>query len=387
MPAPINWFRPARALSGLLLGLLGLAALCSGCHSVDARIHNLGELHTEEGKVSYKAALMGEGEYLMRRAFSVSAPFGVEFELDEKEEELIEDPAGACLEELLALERYAPKNARFLALRTEMYAWLAVGDPYVLARERCVLELGKLGVALGLEDTLQAPPESEQPTIEEVSGRIADLIKTAAPVLGSGERTTKLTLPEACDAISELQLGIPAGRRILRTCAVLLASSRAPRREFDVVRELVRDVAGRRAAMALTSARSDSSPIVRAAAALAWTHGTDNRAGELMAEALGDREPIVLHRVFREIAAHGIPRPMKELSEVERLAWKENWIANLVQAARDHPDGRVAIAACKALAVVTDAGFESLRFEDWVAWWVKRAEARVNEDRVLKAGA
>ena len=383
-PTPID---RVRAVRRAWLPLASLLAACSACHSVDAKVHNLGELHNEDGKLSYKAALMGDSEYVMRRAFSASAPFGVEFDFKDKDPELVVDPSDACLQELLALERYSPSHSRYLALRTEMYTWLATGDPYVLARERCVLELGEIGQRLQLDAPLESPAESEQPSVEELTTLITDLIETSAPILGSGERTTEQTLDEACTALSDLKLGIAAGRRVLRTAAVLLSSSNAGAREFDPLRQLVFDVSRRLTAIALGKARNDSSPTVRAAAVLAWTHATDNRAGELMVEAMGDREPIVVHRLFREVAAHGIPRPMAELDADERAAWKENWIANLVRMSREHPDGKVSVAACKALASVTDAGFESLRFEDWVAWWVERENARVDEDRVLKVDA
>jgi len=386
MPDPTPFYR-GRAVRRAWWPLAALLAACPACHSVDAKVHNLGELHNDDGKVSYKAALMGDSEYVMRRAFSASAPFGIEFDFQNKDPELIEDPSEACLQELLALERYSPSHSRYLALRTEMYAWLATGDPYVLARERCVLELAEIGQRLQLDAPMENPAESEQPSVEELTQRITDLIQTAAPLVGAGERTTELTLAEACDAISALKLGIPAGRRVLRTSAVLLSSSKSGAREFDPLRQLVFDVARRLTAIALGEARNDSSPTVRAAAVLAWTHATDNRAGELMVAAMGDSEPLVVHRLFQEVAAHGIPRPMAELDEDERAAWKENWIANLVRMAREHPDGKVSVAACKALTVVSDAGFESLRFEDWVRWWVEREAARVGDDRVLKADA
>ncbi len=370
-----------------MTALVGLLALSPACNSLNAKVYNLGELHHEDAKVSYSAAVMGDSEYMMRRAFSVSAPFGVEFDFAEKDPDLVLDPSGACLQQLIGLERYSPKNVRHLALRTEMYVWLAVGDPYVLSREHCVDSLAVMGRELGIVQPRAFPAEADQPTVEELSGRIADLIETAAPILGTGKRTTDRTLAESCDAISQLQLGLPAGRRVLRTCAVLLDSSQSDRASFEPVRELVRDVARRLTEMALGQARLDPAPVVRAAAVQAWTHATDNRSGELLSETFADRDPQVMRKLFQELAAHGIPRPIAELDDADRVAWEENWIANLVKAAREHPDGTVSVAACKALGALSDAGFESLRFEDWVAWWIERQAARADEEEAQKAGA
>ncbi|MFT5286175.1 MAG: hypothetical protein ACI8TQ_002343 [Planctomycetota bacterium] len=364
----------------LLIALFSFVAL-PACNSLDAHVYNLNELHHDDGRVSYSAALMGDGEYLMRRAFAAASPLGEAFDFADKDQALVNDPSTECLELLLNLERFPTDGLRVLALKTEMYSWLAVGDPYILSRERCVLELGAIGRTLNVTRPISAPTEAEEPTAEELSGKLADLIEAFAAQLDGGESDA---LAEACTALGDLNIGIMAGRRILRTGAVLLDSSGSGGDDFEPVRQLIRDVAFRMTSIALGTASNDQEPIVRAASIRAWVEASGNRAGELLLAALRDQHPLVMHQLMRSIAEHGLPQPEQDLGAEQALDWNRTWISNLVMVTRTPLNGDVSIAACQALNKVTDAGIDSLRSEDWVFWWEQRQAAEIGDDRVRR---
>ena len=401
-----RWFRPSEQRESPArsfvskFGLLVLLAL-PACNSIDAKVYNLDQLHHDDGRISYSAALMSDGEFLLRRAFSASAPLGKSFEFPDRDEEFVSDPSGACLELLLDLESFSSRDLYNLALLTEIYAWLAVGDPYILSRERCVLALGQIGRSLGVARPLSAPAEEEQPTAEELGDKLADLIAAFAAQMGQANSVDSVTAPgsepsnetqataapeleAACQALAQLDYGITAGRRILRTGAVLIDSAPRNAKEFEPLRDLVRDVAQRMTAIALGEASNDEKGIVRAAAIHAWVECTGNRVGELLVAALRDQDPLVMHQLMREITKHGLPQSEHSMDAEELRQWKRNWISNLVTVSRTPLNGEVSIAACQALHRVTGAGFESLRTEDWVDWWEDQLQSEIGEDRVRK---
>ncbi len=382
-----NWHDESlRGKAWLAAALLALAG--AGCRSLDAKVHNLRELHHEDGKVSYRAALMGDVEYSLRSTFHVSAPLGLELDFQDKEPELVKNPARKCLQNLLAFSAGRDSSERVRALAVEIYAWLATGDSYVLARERSLIELGPLARELGVREPLELSEDAPPPGVDELAQRISDLVAAARPVLaGRSDDSARAAFAAACDALARLEHDVQTGRRVLRTAAALLGADGAERRAFEPLRVAAHDVGWRVASLALTRALSDPHPLVRAAAVDAWVTATDNGAAKVVSDALFDTSPIVVHRALVAVAEHGIPARGGEDPE----GWRESWLAAIVGLSAQSSDSAVGAAACRALGRVSNAGFETLRFDEWVTWWRARKDARLEEPDVLapqaKAGS
>lgn len=380
--------RAAGRAAGLALGLAGGLALLAGCNSLEARIHNLQQLHQEDGKVSYRADLVSETGYALRDVFRVSGPFGLDIDLSGDltlvlgptgdDEELVRDPSEESFEILRSLDEFPLGSPRTRLLRTEMYVWLLTGDPFVLSRELCARELGPIAGDLGLERPRRRPEDVPAPTAEELRPLVVALVDACAPVLRTGGTPEhRAALEAACDALDVLEYDVPSGRRALRLCAALVGASGAGRPSFEPVRELADSIASRLVADALTRALEDPAPEVRLAAMEAWIVATDNRVGNLLREQMRrDSSLQVLAGLCRLIAKHGMPESEAPLTPTEAEQWEVLWISNLVQVAVEIPDGEVSAAACKALSSVTDAGIESLRFEVWSGWWQEQLRAR-----------
>ncbi len=368
MATPVT-MRATRGIPPAVCAMLLLGA----CRSLDAKVHNLRELHHEDGGTSYSAALMGDFEFGVRRSLRVSAPLGFELDMSSKRPRYVSDPAGACLSNLLQLAELDAQDERALALRLELLCWLAVGDASLLSRERCLMELGPIGRQVGVKGPLEIGEADHVPTVDELTASLTDLVTAANPVLaGDSDETQKRVFAEACAALASLDHDIRSGRRVLRTFAALLSARGATRRAVAPLREAVVEVGWRTASLALTRALADPVPHVRAAAIDAWVTATDNACPEVLAGAFGDPDREVVHRVLRAIATHGLPEvPPDDETEL----WRESWYANLVRTAVESPDGRITAAACQALGTVSGAGFQSLRFDDWVTWWRAHQEA------------
>ena len=372
--APIPSLRGAAALAALALGLVG-------CSSIDARIHNLEQLHHEDGKISYRADLVGDSSYVLRDAFRVKGPFGLDLDLalasSDDDLEFIDDPAEEPFEVLLSLDEFPLDVDRYRLLRTEMYLWLLNGDPFVLTRELCARELGPIGRELGVTAPLVRPEPVVGPTPDELAVLITDLIQATGPVMrrgGTSEHKEALRL--ACEALRERDHDMSSGRRVLRVCSALADAPGSDRAAFDPVHELGADVARRLITRVLTKALDDPSPYVKAATLEAWIVATDGRAGEFLLQSFTEPSPLVLSASCRVVERYGLPQPASALSPQEAADWEDVWYSNLIRIAVDHPDGEVSAAACRALAATTGAGIETLRFEEWADWWVDRMEAR-----------
>lgn len=349
----------------------GLALLLAGCSSVDARVHNLRELHHDDGRPSYRAALVSETGYEWRAAFRVQAPLGLELELPDVEEEAVKNPSRRCLENLRAMAGFDGRDPRVRALQVELYAWLASSDAYLLARERALVELGPLARRLGVRERARALEPGPAPAeLEELALAV---VAAARPLLrGEAGEVERRAFADACAALAAPEHDLSSGRRALRVTAALLGARGASRKAFDPLRAAAAALERRLAALAMTSALEDPVPWVRAAAVDAWVEATDNDAAEVLALALATGDPegsdVVRLRALTALAERGLPA--SERGDAARDAW----VARLVELAQPGGSGAVHAAACRALARVSGAGFASLRFDDWLGWWRARLE-------------
>lgn len=347
-------------------------ALLAACSSLDARIWNLRELHASDPSQPgvrvhrRRAATVGDFEWYLRRFTS----FGGEgLNLQGKEDEVIEDPYGDCLENLIRLARYTG-SARAAAAQTEFFTWLAVEDDYALSRERCALELGRSARRLGVVERPEPRADTPRaPTPGELSDVLGGLVGATDR---GGEGGRRAALRRATDAVRALDLDLASARRVLAIAGVLLDRGGRANPDFAPLVELEREVGRSCTVWALAAAVRDPDPRVRAAGlGSCAVLGTEAR-DELWFAALRDPSEEVRHEVLELVAEHGIP--------AEAGARREAWIAALIEKTHDL-DGAVEIAACETLGTVAEAGFESCRAEDWWGWWDEHAgpEVRARE--------
>jgi len=363
IPSRIGTRRP---LGARLLAPLLVLALATSCTSLEARVHNLRELHEADGRPRYRAALMSEWEFALRRGFSSPSLDAIGLDYRDKKPSEVEDPGGESLNNLVRLARFDPDGVREGALQTEMFAWLAVDDRYVLARERAVLALSAVARRLGLDAPFELDPERETPSADEVAEWVAELVAAAGDVLEDpADPQAAAVLAGVCNELGARELTVQGGRRVLAAAAALLDAGGD---ELEPLAQLVEEVEWQCVGEALTLALDDPHPVVRAAALRAWVQGTDNRVPEVVAAALADEAREVSLLACRLIRVYGLPRPRRELSPVDLAEYYESWYARLLELVW-HPEGSVGVAACRALGRVTDSGLRSLRGEDWAAWW------------------
>lgn len=363
------------ALALLLAGGLG------ACYSFDASVHNLRELHRPDGQPRYRAATMGAFEYFMRMAISDGLLDRTSIDITTKKPKRIEDPHGETLDNLILLARKEPDSPRVLALQTELFGWLAVEDPFVLARERSVIELGRIGRRLGVVDTLSLPPEEEIANADDVRKLVTSLASAVLPMLagdsdGAVWVAEQERLAEVCEQMAALNLDLSGGRRVLAATAAMVGADGGSRPEMEPVRELLRDVAWRVVSMSLARAVDDESPIVRKVALEAWVTASNNRRPDLILRALDERDASVARTALNLIRTHGLPLPLDELEGQALEDYKAGWIQRLVEQAQ-HFNGEVAAAACRALSTVSGADFYSQRGEDWADWYTQKSGVKL----------
>ncbi len=363
------------ALALLLAGGLG------ACYSFDANVHNLRELHRPDGQPRYRAATMGAFEYSMRLAISDGFLDKTGFDLTTKKPKSIDDPHGETLSNLISLARKEPDSARVLALQTELFGWLAVEDPFVLARERSVIELGRIGRRLGVVDTLSLPPAEEIANADDVRKLVANLASAVLPLLagdsdGAVWVAEQERLADVCEQMAALNLDLSGGRRVLAATAAMVGADGGSRSEMDPVRELLRDIAWRVASLSLARAVDDESPVVRQVALQAWVTSSNNRRPDLILRALDEREASVARTALNLIQIHGLPLPLDELEGQALADYKAGWIQRLVEQAQ-HFNGEVAAAACRALGTVSGADLHSQRGEDWADWYAQETGVKL----------
>ncbi|MCZ6597874.1 MAG: HEAT repeat domain-containing protein [Planctomycetota bacterium] len=347
--------------------------LCSpACRVVDAKVHNLREVHEPDGSVSRVGAVMGDLEWMVRRSLIGNMSSG-DLDLGTKEPEEIEDPYEVCLENLIGLGSCNSDDARTAALQIELFTWLAVDDSYALSRERAVLELGLLARRLGLEGPLDPPADAV--TQNEVAPVLEEILRTVRPILAAEPLAADPgPFAAACAAGAALQLDRDGARRLLAACTALLTRGGFDASELAPLRELHADLQRRCVGFALHEALTDGHRVVRAAAVEACANLGGVGAGKILWRAAQDPSGTVVVKSLELIRANGIPAPAEGEPTDRTGPPVDQWLELLVTYTSNF-DGPTSAAACRTLAAVSDAGFESLRWEDWHTWWIERGGA------------
>ncbi len=366
-----------------------LAALAGACSSVGARVHNLDELHTDDGYHRREVVLMDAFEWNLREGLGGLFQGGA-LSLESKDPSVIDDPLEECLANLCELDDTHDDGRYELALKVEEFARLAVECPWLLSRERCALALGGLGLRLDLGRDPPPPLTGEPVGAEELGAALTVLLTAARPALENQRAGfDEGALTAACTRLDALAYDLGGARRALSFVALIARRLPKDDARFAKLRELERDLARVTVQRALVAALSDHSPFDRSGTDPGWDKARVRAAAlssllrihapvalaEFLAK-LGPRtEPELLLAILRAVAARGLPTEVPGIAPDEYARWRELWIEGLLGLAGGYPDGRVRVAAMRALSVVSGGELASLREEDWLSWDMARRAA------------
>ncbi|MBK7877514.1 MAG: hypothetical protein IPJ77_17585 [Planctomycetes bacterium] len=357
--------------------LLVFLALGAGCKSLESKTWNLSQLHDDGSRHRYHGALQSDFEYVLRHDVAgVLRGAGARFA--EKGASGIDDPSQRCLENLVDLERYPAKTKREEALRVEWLARLAVACPSRLSRERAALALGPIGATIEAGVPVGLAKDAETAGAAVVSNAAAALVRAVRgaidpKALQSEGGPPAPTIDAACVALEALVLDLDGARRALAATGELAtvrglgadARARIEQVSLDLERRLVRQ--------ALASALKDPEPIVRAAA----VEASVACAGLSVVDSMilhfeREQAPEVVVRVLALVRRRGLPDAPATLEPRARAEWRDRQLQALYALLVTRPESEVHVAAMLALSRVADAGFQSLREEDWQAWFQRR---------------
>jgi hypothetical protein len=375
MNAPLKLPVTAALLS---LGLFG------SCQVPRANLANLHEAHTPSGQISYHGDIRNDLEYYLARAFKGLLETGIagsiQFGSDDGQSagpSLIEDPLLECMENLLDLAGMDSSDPVTAGIQIEAFGWLAIDDHYHLGRERAVIELGRHARRLGIAGISERPLEPA--TASDLSPLLAKLAKASlgslpdslAPLSDADSLGTPGTMTSAdgemnasISALKELALDRNGGLRVLAVCNVLLERDQDNAASADAILLLQREMQILVVGQALATSMGDSSPLVRVASFNALANLEQGAPEGLLEVFVTDPEPTVMSAGLKWISANGLP-PRADQSPA---SIQEEWIAFLVALCAGS-DGLVTSNACLALGSISEAGFNSMRPEDWTSWW------------------
>ncbi|MCC6406416.1 MAG: hypothetical protein IT453_04560 [Planctomycetes bacterium] len=365
---------PARA-SGFVAVLAAAlsAALGGGCNIPGARVYNLDELHDANGRHKYRAALVGDTEFLMREGFGGMLR-GMGSSLQEKDPSKVEDPTEACVENLVGLLSADPHDPDIAAMQVELAARIALTDVWRLSRERAAIGLGRAGERMDLASLPERVPGTNVANAEQLSDLLARFVKAVTPYVAGGDRETArkelLALTAEARAFEYDSAGLPRALRGVRLLASRLG------REIGELRELSFDLQARAIRQGLEHALEDEDPFVSAAATWAGRRAFGDAWCTRVLERIrrGNAPPELLIAYADDLARRGAPAGdgPGEPGEVS--------LRLLYELSGGHVDGRVRLAAMQALTAVTGGARTSLREEDWQEWWLERQAASASAE-------
>lgn len=370
---------PSRLAALLAAGLLG-----GGCHFVGAKASNLDALHPNEGRHAFVAVQETDLGWASRTALSALTR-SLGREAITPSASAVEDPVESCQELLEQLSEFDSDDFATGSTQVEYFARAAVYDPWASSREIALRELGRAGVRLGLGRDpvdLRASEASEAQADEA----LAKLVAATRKWFESRTAEARRELDATCAEVAALPLGMRDGLRILHGVNVLLRAAvlRDPR--VEPLQPLSTALQRRLAAQAVARALIDAPPFPDGGSDPGWPNERVQAAavraavrfgGErTLAELLG-RVPFSsvsgerLVALLESVAALGLPTQEGAASALDR----EKWATQIYVTAVEHPDGRVRLAAMKALGKLSGRGLVSLQELEWQSWWLAEGRA------------
>jgi len=356
--------------------LAALAAGLAGCHVVESKAWNLNELHDEDTRHRYTGAIEGDTEFFFRhKVVGILEPTGASF--GKKAAGPITDPAEVCLENLVALEGFNENSPSVSAIQVEWFSRLAVLDPWILSRERSVLGLERAAKRLGAGLPTSLPKDAVPAGAEAASEALAGLVRAAGPVLKRGDNATasqRLDLDSACGVISGLVLDLDGARRLLRATAELASAAGTRNDAAKPLQNLSEDLQRRCIRQAIAKALIDKEPRVRAAAVEAAVASAGTKVlDEFLLQLDRENSPEVLLRIVDLVREHGLPQGVPENSKWTPEMARDRRLRALIDLLV-RPETSVRVGSMRALGAVSGAGIDSLREEDWQAWWLAHGD-------------
>lgn len=369
---------PFRRLT--LAVLLCASALLGSCRIAGSNDWNLKQLHDDESRHKYSAAVESDFEYFLRhelpRFLNTGAQFG------EKSPSNIEDPGAECLENLVELAGFDGSDAVTSALQVEWFSRIAMDDPWKLSRERAVIALGRTGrlIRAGLPIKL---PETPAPAgAPEVSAALAALAQAAAVARNREGPTTHLDLEASCQVIRDMTLDVDGARRALRVASELSDASGVRPDDAELLRHLSYELQRSCTRQAIAAALLDTDAIVRAAAVEASVDCAGTTALDpMLAQLRREPAPEVVIRVMHLVRDRGLPEIPPDVPADAAQKIRLTWMGNIYSLLSDRPEGPIRVAAMQALAKVSGTSLTSLREEDWQSWWLS-----MSTDPALRGG-
>lgn len=348
----------------------------------DSRAWNLNEIHDEATHHRYTGRIEGDTEYFFRHEVAGSlAVGGAKFE--DKTPVAVPDPATTCLENLIALEEYGDHSPRTFGLQIEWASRLAAADPWRLTRERAVYMLGRAGQKLSAGIPTGLPEGSRPSGPGAISEALAGLLRASRPALKHGSRMTateRLDLDSACQVVSGMTLDLDGARRLLHASVDLVAAVGTGKAAGAPIADLALELERRCIRFALADALKDSDPFVRAAAVEAAVRCAGTGVLDpILLQLDNEPSPEVVVRVLDLVREVGLPEgPLHGTVSEKPLSPEEAKMARLAAIYKvvGRPEGWVRVSAMRTLGAVSGAGFQSLREEDWQAWWTALMESR-----------
>lgn len=358
----------SRTVGGALGRSLVLAMSLAACHVVEAKVHNLDQLHDGDSNHRYVAAIEGDFEFVLRhKILGVFQGAGAHFA--DASAEKVEAPADLCLENLIGLEDGDPRDPVVAGRQVEWFARLAVEDPWQLSRERCVLALAAAGRRLSAGMPAGLGADQTPADAQALGDKLTPIVQAARELLE--RKRTRADLETACDGVRALELDLAGARRALRVVTELVdvVGGRDPDMEplFALDLDLQRLCVRRALALAI----DDRIPSVRAAA-LASTAEIGGRLSidtVLFDRLRKDPEPEVAIAIVDALARAGDLPVESAVAGRGRDVWLETLYGMLDR----RPESDVRMHAMMALGRLSGSGITSLREEDWQAWWNARS--------------
>lgn len=372
--------RTQRLVLPALLAALG----ASGCRFVGATVSNLDALHPQDGRHAYVAVHETHLGWASRFA-TASLLRSIGRDTLQPRPGPVEDPVETCVEALNELRKFDSGDFAVASTQVEYFARAAVFDPWCLSREIALRELARAGKRLELGTR---PVDLRAPTTASEEARVAleGLVANARAAFEQPGEGTRAEFIRACEGLAALPLELSDGLRVLHGVNVLLRAASRGDARIEPLRPLALALQRRVATQAVELALVDAPPVADGGSDPGWPSGRVQAAAVRSAVALWG-EPKLAQILARNpfgslsgerlaatlecVAALGLPALEGERGAAQRAQWAEAIYLTAVE----HPEGRVRIAAMKALGKLSGRGLDSLQELDWQEWWL--SEGRV----------
>lgn len=344
----------------------------AGCFTIhDATVWNLRELHNPDGSFRRVGARVSNLEYYLR--FKLLAFTKNSSRYRNPSQKPIEDPAGDSFTKILDLAGDDSSDPDVRRDEVEWFAFLGIDSPWKLVRERCVIELGKLGRARHL--AIEPRPEGELAGPEEVGEALRQIVSGSEDLL-AGRSGGHEKIAAGCQAMDALVLSRRGALSAHRGLSALLSGIDDGDPRFGKVVACARRVEDTLLRRALEEALADDDPLV-VAAAIRANYRTFGRPilvpilGQLIGGGV-EYDEVVIEAVLRLLRDGGLPDvsqgPAAALYSGDPEAFRLQLLGALVEIGSRHPSGSVRLLALEALAAVTGEPLPP-REELWRPWW------------------